>query len=86
MAGNILAIRDRAAGSGILNNPEALTVGNSDLAKLLVSGNALNRRFEYDPNYRLLSGTGRECDRPPEGPPPMDQPRCTDLTKARAYT
>src|SRR5262249_10144027 len=39
-----------------------------------------------DPIYRLLSATGRECDRPPEGEPWDDQPRCTDLTKARAYT
>jgi RHS repeat-associated protein len=56
------------------------------VAQLLVSGNALNRRFDYDPIYRLLSATGRECDRLPEGPPWQDQPRCTDLTKARAYT
>ena len=56
------------------------------LAQLLVTGNALNRRFDYDPIYRLLSATGRECDRPPEGEPWEDQPRCTDLTKARAYT
>ena len=86
LVGNILAIRDRAPGSGILNNPEALTAGDPTLAQLLVSGNALNRRFDYDPIYRLLSATGRECDRPPEGAPWQDQPRCTDLTKARAYT
>jgi hypothetical protein len=30
--------------------------------------------------------SGRECDHPPDGPPWDDQPRCTDLTKARAYT
>jgi RHS repeat-associated protein len=86
LVGNILAIRDRAPGSGILNNPEALTVAGSALAQLLVSGNALNRRFDYDPIYRLLSATGRECDRPTAGPPWEDQPRCTDLTKSRAYT
>ena len=50
------------------------------------SGDALNRRFDYDPLYRLLSATGRECDHPPDGPPWLDQPRCTDLTKTRAYT
>jgi RHS repeat-associated protein len=61
-------------------------VGDPVLAVLLASGNALNRRFYYDPIYRLLSATGRECDRPPEGDPWQDQPRCTDLTKARAYT
>ena len=67
LVGNILGIRDRTPGSGILNNPEALTAGDPALAQLLVSGNALNRRFDYDPIYRLLSATGRECDRPPDG-------------------
>jgi len=86
LVGNILAIRDRTPGSGILNNPEALTVGDPVLAQLLVSGNALNRRFDCDPIYCLISATGRECDHPPDGPPWDDQPRCTDLTKARAYT
>ena len=56
------------------------------LAQLLASGNALNRRFEYDPLYRLLTATGRECDRQPERAPWDDRPRCADLTKARAYT
>jgi RHS repeat-associated protein len=86
LAGNILGIRDRTPGSGFLNNPEALAAGDPALAQLLASGNALNRRFEYDAIYRLRSATGRECDRPPEGPPWQDQPRCTDLTKARSYT
>jgi hypothetical protein len=53
---------------------------------LLVNGNALNRRFDYDPIYRLLSTAGRECDRPLDGEPWEDHPRCTDLTRARAYT
>jgi RHS repeat-associated protein len=86
LVGNILTIRDRTPGSGILNNPEALTAGDSKLVQLLVSGNALNRRFDYDPTYRLLSATGRECDQPPDAAPWDDRPRCTDLTKARAYT
>lgn len=86
LAGNILGIRDRAPGSGIPNNPEALTVGDSTLAQLLVSGNALNRRFDYDPIYRLLSATGRECDRPSDGEPWQDPPRCTDLSRSHAYT
>jgi RHS repeat-associated protein len=46
---------------------------------------ALNRDFTYDPIYRLLTATGRECDRPPEPPPWVDQPRCMDLTRTRAY-
>jgi RHS repeat-associated protein len=86
LVGNILAIHDRTQESGFLNNPEALTVSDPVLAQLLVSGNALNRRFDYDPIYRLLSATGRECDRPPAGDPWDDRPRCADLTKARAYT
>jgi RHS repeat-associated protein len=85
LVGNILGIRDRVPGSGILNNPDAAAVTDPVLAKLLSSGDALNRSFGYDPIYRLLSATGRECDRPPDGPAWQDQPRCTDLTKTRAY-
>jgi len=86
LVGNLLGIRDRTPGSGILNNPEALTAGDAALAQLLVSGNALNRRFDYDPIYRLLAATGRECDRAPVGPPWPGQPRCTDLTRSQGYT
>ena len=86
LAGNIVSIRDRTPGSGFRNNPEAATTVDPALAQLLASGNALNRRFEYDSLYRLLSATGRECDRPPNRPPWDHRPRCADLTKARAYT
>jgi RHS repeat-associated protein len=86
LVGNILGIKDRTPGSGILNNPEAVITEDSALAQLLISSNALNRHFEYDPIYRLLSATGRESDRPPEGEPWQDQPRGTDLTKTRAYS
>jgi hypothetical protein len=86
LAGNLLAIRDRTPGSGFRNNPEAATTMDPALAQLLASGDALNRRFDYDPLYRLLSATGRECDRRPERAPWDDRPRCTDLTKVRAYT
>lgn len=85
LTGNILRIFDRTPGTGILNNPDAATAGDPALAQLLVSGNALNRRFDYDPIYRLLSATGRECDRPPDEQPWGDRPRCTDITKTRAY-
>jgi RHS repeat-associated protein len=72
LVGNILAIHDRTPGSGIQNT---------------VSGvNALDRSFVYDPVYRLLSATGRECDAPPPPPPWPDTPRCTDITKARSYS
>jgi RHS repeat-associated protein len=86
LAGNILAIRDRTPGSGIPNNPDTLSVNDPLLAQLLVSGDALIRRFTYDPIYRLLTATGRECDRPPGGPPWLDVPRCTNLTRTRGYT
>ncbi len=85
-AGNIVAIRDRTPGSGILNNPDAGSADDPMLAQLLVSGDALLRSFTYDPIYRLLTATGRECDRPSVGPPWTDTPRCTDLTKTRNYT
>lgn len=72
LAGNILAIHDRAPGSGVPNT---------------VSGmNALDRGFVYDAIYRLLSANGRECDTPPPSPPWDDAPRSTDTTKARWYT
>ncbi|MDX8126804.1 SpvB/TcaC N-terminal domain-containing protein [Methylomonas sp. OY6] len=86
LVGNILQIDDRAQGSGILNNPAAATARDTALAQLLTSGNALLRQFDYDPIYRLLSATGRECDQAPEAPPWLDQPRCTDLTRTRAYS
>ena len=70
LVGNILAIRDRTPESGILNSA--------------LGADALDRAFIYDPIYRLLSASGRECDRPPDVP--WDgAPRCTDLTKTRAY-
>ncbi|CUS38117.1 conserved hypothetical protein, contains RHS repeats [Candidatus Nitrospira nitrosa] len=86
LVGNILQILDRTPGSGIINNPSAAIVNESRLAQLLASGDALLRQFDYDPIYRLLSATGRECDQAPEAPPWMDQPRCTDVTRARVYT
>ena len=85
LAGNIVGIRDRAAGSGIPNNPQAMATTDAALASLLASGDALQRRFGYDAVYRLLSASGRECDRPPAGPPWDASPRCVDLTRARGY-
>lgn len=45
----------------------------------------LDREFTYDPIYRLLSATGRECDAPNGMPPWQDKPRCTDMTRTRVY-
>jgi len=67
LAGNLVAIRDRAPGSGTPASPDAL-----------------DRAFTYDPLYRLLSATGRECDTPL--PNPWDRsPRCHDVTRTRPY-
>jgi len=86
LAGNILTIRDRTPDSGILNNPDALTATDPAVGRLLIGGNALDRRCTYDPTYRLVTATGRECDVPSNEPPWADQPRGTDITRARAYT
>ena len=71
LVGNISMIHDRTPDSGILNTP--------------LGRNGLDRQFAYDPIYRLLTATGRECDRPPNTPLWSDAPRCTDLTRTRPY-
>jgi RHS repeat-associated protein len=85
LAGNILTIRDRTPGSGILSNPQAFAASDPVVGQLLISGNALDRRFTYDPLYRLSSATGREHQTPPGGDPWIDVPRGTDVTQAQAY-
>ena len=48
----------------------------------------MDRAFDYDPLYRLLSATGRECDTPPpipSGHPWDDRPRGVDPTRTRPY-
>ena len=47
----------------------------------------LDRRFTYDPLYRLLSATGREHDREPPLPPWLDElaPAPPDQTRTRGY-
>ena len=72
LAGNILNLRDRTPDSGVPNT----TLGTD----------ALDRDFTYDPLYRLISATGRECDHPPDNPLWDTQPRCTDITKACNYS
>ena len=47
LVGNILGIADRTPNCGVLDNPPGK--------------DALDRIFTYDPIYRLLSATGREC-------------------------
>jgi RHS repeat-associated protein len=71
LVGNILALHDRTPGSGIVNS--------------VTGEDALDRAFVYDPIFRLVSATGRECDVPPPPPPWTDVPRCTDLLRTRSY-
>ena len=75
VAGNILKIHDRTPASGVLNTQLGV--------------DALDRDFEYDPLYRLLSATGRETgvSRPATQNKPWDDPpHSTDQTLARPYT
>jgi RHS repeat-associated protein len=71
LTGNTTVIRDRTPGSGVPNTQ--------------LGTDALDRGFVYDAIYRLLSANGRECDLPPNLPWD-DSPRCTDVTRTRAYT
>jgi len=86
LLGNIFEITDRTPESGVLNNPDAGGIVEPALAQLLASGNALIRRFSYDPLYRLTAASGREHDRPTDDPPWRDDPKTTDFTLTRAYT
>lgn len=52
---------------------------------LLSTPDQLDRDFIYDPLYRLMHATGRECDLQPPNPPWKDIPKCTDLTRTRFY-
>ena len=70
-AGNVRTIRHQEPGCGIPN-----TVQGQDV---------LDRVFDYDPLYRLISATGRECDVLPVQPWNAS-PRDSDLTRTRAYT
>lgn len=76
LTGNMLRMEDRTPGGGVKNNPESFQEADSQLAQLLVTGNALVRRFEYDPLYRLLSATGRECNDIAKPRPWTDDQRC----------
>lgn len=74
LSSNILRITDRTPGSGVRNNPGALAY--PELHPLLSAGDALVREFAYDPLYRLISATGRECSSIPDPPPVTDDARC----------
>jgi RHS repeat-associated protein len=67
LVGNILRITDFTPGCGVRNNPDALLF--PELNVEIISGDALVRRFEYDPLYRLTSATGREAKNIPKPRP-----------------
>ena len=71
LAGNVLMISDRTPGCG--------------LAGTALGPDALDRVFEYDPLYRLRTASGRECAAPASTDYDV-VPRCTDVTRTRAYT
>ncbi|MCE7985211.1 MAG: hypothetical protein DYG89_28905 [Caldilinea sp. CFX5] len=73
LAGNILRITDQTPGCGVRNNPEALLF--PELSAAIAAGDALVRRFAYDPLYRLTAATGREALGIPSPRPPADLPR-----------
>ena len=72
LIGNVSIMRDRTPESGIPNTP-----AGSDV---------LDRKFTYEPTYRLKSAVGRECDVSPQPPLFNDHPGCADVTRARGYT
>ena len=72
LMGNITRISDRAPGSGIRNSPGGL--------------NALNRDFDYDALYRLISATGREQDTSRPLYPWEEAPYMNDPNQTRPYT
>jgi hypothetical protein len=77
LVGNITGIINRTPRSGVLNNPQAVGAQDAALSLLLASGDALIRRFIYDPLYRLVSAIGRECKDIPSPRPWSDDPRCS---------
>ena len=78
-------MRDRTPAAGS-RQPGGARATDPLLRALLGSGDALDRRFSYDPTYRLLTATGREHSTPPGGDPWIDLPRGTDRTLAQPYT
>jgi RHS repeat-associated protein len=76
LAGNVVGVVERTPGSGVRANPEAGTVDDAALRAALAAGDALLRRFTYDPLYRLTSATGRECTGGIASAPWADGQRC----------
>ncbi|MGE3289369.1 MAG: SpvB/TcaC N-terminal domain-containing protein [Dehalococcoidia bacterium] len=70
LVGNVESITERTPGCGVPGTQSGV--------------DQLRRDFGYDPLYRLLTATGRECAAGPADP--FDPtPRCTDVTRSRLY-
>lgn len=69
LAGNLMTIHERSPESGIEDG--------------LDGEDALDRTFSYDPIYRLLSASGRECG---VESPRSAEPRCEAVDQTRGYT
>jgi RHS repeat-associated protein len=76
LAGNVLSVVDRTPGCGVQANPEAAGIDDPGLRALVAAGDALVRRFSYDPRYRLTSASGRECRDGGHLEPWLDPARC----------
>jgi RHS repeat-associated protein len=76
LVGNVLGMVDWTPGCGVINNPQSGQVSDPALKQLLAAGDALLRSFNYDPLYRLLTATGRECKDIPVPRPWTDDARC----------
>ena len=74
LVGNILTLQDLTPGCGVRNNPEAFAAA-TELQQRLRDGDALIRRFSYDPLYRVTSASGRESRGIPDPRPWSDVPR-----------
>ncbi len=97
LAGNLLALHDLSPDSGVPpvgDGPGGPGLPSDEYASFahLVDESepasadfGLIRSFTYDPLYRLLTATGRECDAP-AATPWSDAPRCHDVTRTRPYT
>ena len=80
LMGNLTAIRDLTPGSGFAGGQDPSA--GAALAALLASGDALVRRFDYDPLYRMVAASGRICGDVGGPPPWRDYDRCGVATPA----
>ncbi|MET7426681.1 SpvB/TcaC N-terminal domain-containing protein [Dactylosporangium sp. NPDC005555] len=85
LTGNVLTLRDRTPGSGLPANPAGLAVADPALRAAFAAGDAFDRRFTYDPLYRLRTASGREAAATAPGAMWAAAPRTPDVTRVQAY-